>query len=342
MAVEQFANDYATTLDGGIAYDDATLTLASATGAPAAPFRVRIEDELILVGARTTTACSSLTRGVEGTTAAGHLTGVAVTHVLTAAGLETVRGVIVQDEGSPLATTGTTLNFTGGGVVASGSGTTKTIAISGASVADILDLPTAEDDTALVLAPDGTGGVEFRAEAGGGGGLILLEQHTAANSATLDFTTFISSTYDTYHIEVVDISPVSNAVNFLVQVGTGGGPTWDTGNNYESAAFERTTSGNSHGWNAESGAGAILFLSASNNAGYGACHATYTVKNLASTAHRKTIYGTFYYVSSTPAAEMGCGGMDWITAGTAVTALRFLFDSGNIASGTIRVYGMAK
>lgn len=37
-------------------------------------------------------------------------------------------------------------------------------------VADILDLPTAETNTALVLAPDGAGGVEFRAETGGGGG----------------------------------------------------------------------------------------------------------------------------------------------------------------------------
>jgi hypothetical protein len=34
---------------------------------------------------------------------------------------------------------------------------------------DIVDLPTAEMDDTLVLAPDGAGGVEFRAEAGGGG-----------------------------------------------------------------------------------------------------------------------------------------------------------------------------
>ena len=37
-------------------------------------------------------------------------------------------------------------------------------------VSDILDLPTAETDATLVLAPDGAGGVEFRAESGGGGG----------------------------------------------------------------------------------------------------------------------------------------------------------------------------
>jgi hypothetical protein len=41
---------------------------------------------------------------------------------------------------------------------------------AGGSVADILDLPTAETDTTLVLAPDGAGGVEFRAETGSGGG----------------------------------------------------------------------------------------------------------------------------------------------------------------------------
>ena len=34
--------------------------------------------------------------------------------------------------------------------------------------ADILDIPTAETDASLVLAPDGAGGVEFRPEAGGG------------------------------------------------------------------------------------------------------------------------------------------------------------------------------
>lgn len=37
------------------------------------------------------------------------------------------------------------------------------------SIADILDLPTAEMTTSLVLAPDGAGGVQFRAESGGPG-----------------------------------------------------------------------------------------------------------------------------------------------------------------------------
>jgi hypothetical protein len=50
-------------------------------------------------------------------------------------------------------------------------------------VADILDLPTAEMDDSLVLAPDGAGGVEFRAEAGGAGGGHTIEDETTPLTA---------------------------------------------------------------------------------------------------------------------------------------------------------------
>ena len=40
-------------------------------------------------------------------------------------------GIVIQDEGSALSTIATTLDFVGSGVVASGTGATKTITISG-------------------------------------------------------------------------------------------------------------------------------------------------------------------------------------------------------------------
>jgi hypothetical protein len=43
------------------------------------------------------------------------------------------------------------------------------VAAEAASATEILDIPTAETDTTLVLSPDGAGGVEFRPEAGGSG-----------------------------------------------------------------------------------------------------------------------------------------------------------------------------
>ena len=57
------------------------------------------------------------------------LSGAAVT--VTAAG---GGGITVEDEGSALSTTATTLDFVGDGVVASGTGAEKTITIAGASV----------------------------------------------------------------------------------------------------------------------------------------------------------------------------------------------------------------
>lgn len=47
--------------------------------------------------------------------------------------------------------------------------------MGGAGVADILDLPTAEMDDSLVLAPDGAGGVEFRTEAGASSEIDYVE-----------------------------------------------------------------------------------------------------------------------------------------------------------------------
>jgi len=51
-----------------------------------------------------------------------------------------------------------------------GTSAWTTWATLGSPIADILDLPTAEMTATKVLAPDGAGGVEFRAEAGGGSG----------------------------------------------------------------------------------------------------------------------------------------------------------------------------
>lgn len=226
------------------------------------------------------------------------------------------------------------------GVLGGGSAASDLDAILAASAGeDIADamLGAAAPDAGNVFATmaDVTGG--------GSGALILLEQHTASSSSSLDFTTFISSTYDTYKIEIVELVPQTNTANFKIQVGTGGGPTYDTGNNYEWAADGRATSGGAFSDAGSSGAGATLFLNMSNTAAYGFGTASLTASGLQSTSLRKTIHGHLYYVNATgPAAIEASWGMQWVTSGTAATALRFIMSSGNITSGTIRVYGVAK
>ena len=77
-----------------------------------------------------------------------------------------------------------------------------------------------------VLTSDGTDAGWATPSGGGGGALVLLEQHTASASATLDFTSCISSTYDDYLVEGLSLVPATNAVNFTMQVSTDGGSTW--------------------------------------------------------------------------------------------------------------------
>lgn len=85
---EQLSNSAASTLSAGIDNIVTSLTVANGTPFPASGnFRVLIDSELILVGARSGNTLSSLTRGVEATTAASHSSGAAATHILTKLGL---------------------------------------------------------------------------------------------------------------------------------------------------------------------------------------------------------------------------------------------------------------
>lgn len=85
---ENFANDYESALFAGISNSDTSLTVDSATGAPAANFRIRVENEFMLV-TNVSGTTFTVTRGIEGSTAVSHSAGAVVTHVLTAAGLST-------------------------------------------------------------------------------------------------------------------------------------------------------------------------------------------------------------------------------------------------------------
>jgi len=75
-----------TTLTAGINAVTTSIPLASLANLPAAaPFRILLGDELILITVRAIPATG--TRGIEGTTAASHASGAEVFHVVTVAGL---------------------------------------------------------------------------------------------------------------------------------------------------------------------------------------------------------------------------------------------------------------
>ena len=86
---ELLANNYATTLNGGIDASTTSVVVTSTTGAPstsAGNWRIICESEIMLVTAVSGTTLT-VTRGVEGTSGAAHVDTTAVTHLLTKTGL---------------------------------------------------------------------------------------------------------------------------------------------------------------------------------------------------------------------------------------------------------------
>lgn len=135
---ENFANSYQTTLAADLTAAAATLTVASATGAPAPQFRLLIDAEIVLVTA-VAGVTYSVTRGVEGTTAASHTASAVVSHVVTAGALDQLRADaphVIQDEGVAL-TARPALNLIGEHVAATddaaGARTNVTVAVPDAT-----------------------------------------------------------------------------------------------------------------------------------------------------------------------------------------------------------------
>lgn len=192
------------------------------------------------------------------------------------------------------------------------------------------------------LKTNGAGANPAWAAAGGGSGaLALLEQQTAASSASLNFTSAISATYDEYLIELLNLIPATDAVTLYMRMSTNGGSTYDSGGNYSwnlqrSNRFGQTNTG------ADSAATQIECSSSTDNSGTAGFSGHLRLFSPGSTALHKAVSGTAMHLNSdgNTVENFQTGGFYRST--TAVNAFQFLFSSGNISSGIIRVYGIAK
>ena len=176
----------------------------------------------------------------------------------------------------------------------------------------------------------------------GGIGTILLEEHTASSSATLDFTSWYNAAYDDYVIKFINLIPATNAVNLEMLMSTNGGSSYDTGSNYAYANWRWI-------FNSQAASGSTSDTkmlvdgsgpdTLSNTVANGGVCGSLELFGPANTSSDKLIRGQNSYVTSGGAFE-GATIMAIYKSTSAVNACRFLFSSGNIASGIIRVYGL--
>lgn len=182
---------------------------------------------------------------------------------------------------------------------------------------------------------------QLKADIVAAGSLVLLETQTASSSATLNFTSCVSSTYDTYMIVLDDVLPASNTVKLQMRMSTNGGSSYDSSSIYGYASLiwragGSATSGEEGGQSQIN----IIDYNMANDANWpGLTGVLYLVNP--NSAKYKQVWGQVAYIEANP-NRIGLQTRGSYESTTAVNAFQFYFSSGNIASGTIRVYGVAK
>jgi hypothetical protein len=207
---------------------------------------------------------------------------------------------------------------------------------------------TAAGDTATAVSL-GSGNwvvTNFMPASGWRGSSVVIAEAIASGSATLDITTGLDNIYDRYELELVDLKPATNDVQAALRIGTGVGPTWQSGASaYASsilgiAATATALLGNT--------AGSFIPLSqaaGSNNgvissAGYPGLRGLIRFYNPESTDRWNCNISAEHFTGS--GALVSLTGSGFYGLASAITGLRFYFSSGNISSGSIRLLGYRK
>jgi hypothetical protein len=179
-----------------------------------------------------------------------------------------------------------------------------------------------------------------------GGGLVLLETRTASSSSELLLDNFVdTSIYSSYYIAVDNIIPATNNVNFRVVFRTGGA----------SGADKTGTYARGYAYN--------YLETASSSSGARANYTDYgvladNVGNAGGSVHALQAIGQFFPGNGTnstaiiqmPMTQRQSSGsvvgyyQNAIIVENlyAATGLRFYLGSGNIASGSIHIFGVKK
>jgi hypothetical protein len=170
------------------------------------------------------------------------------------------------------------------------------------------------------------------------GALVFISSVTASSSATVSFTN-ISSTYSTYLVTFNRIVPATDGVQMRIRTSTDNGATWtSSGYRYAIMCYASDTTNFNSGSNSSTYA-LMTVPTMSSDANYGGLNGTLNLFN------PSTVSGKQYFWNTTH-IDAGAGlnltyGSGWTTSIADVDAIQFYMSSGNIASGTFRLYGIA-
>ena len=178
----------------------------------------------------------------------------------------------------------------------------------------------------------------------------LISTHTASADASIDITSGITSTYDSYEFHCVNMHPATNNVNFTFQVNASD----DTGGGFDTSVI---TSTSFRAYHKEDGTGGTLGYDSGSDqaqaAGYQRILSTGTGSDddqcvsgvLTLYAPSSTTY-IKHFLAVGNGTDHGEYTVNSFTGGyinqtLAIPEISFKFDSGNIDAGTIKMFGVS-
>lgn len=184
----------------------------------------------------------------------------------------------------------------------------------------------------------------FRAPVGAdGASLVLIQAQSAASSATIDFATGITNTYDEYLFALSGVRAISDAAVMTVRVSEDGGGTWKAAAADYQYALKFVTTTGAEGLVTTTAANAMTInnnISSSNVHSLNGEVRLYQPSNAAIYKHINTqnsgISGNAD--GNRPFSYTGMG--LYVGTTNAINGVRFLFSAGNIAVGKFAMYGV--
>jgi len=178
-----------------------------------------------------------------------------------------------------------------------------------------------------------------------GGGMTLISEQTASSSATIDFTSGIDSTYDSYVFKFYDIHPATDSVHFQVNFRDGGSAydavkTTTYFRAYNDEADSAAALGYDTSVDLAQSTGAQILNQTVGNDNDQCCVGTLHLYNPSSTTFVK------HFIFRGNRAQAANYTVDDYVAGycnvtAAIDGVQFKMASGNIDSGTIKMYGVS-
>ena len=316
----------------------------------------KARDTANIVGGGFSGTIAGATMEPTGDTAAGDNAAIGFTSAegLILTGQGSTGDVTIKNDADALVAhvpTGTTgITFAGTPTFPDGS-----IAVADLDIDGGTDIGAALVDADLMIVDDGAGGTNRKATMarlatymGGkitGGSMVYLASSGAISDGTASviFTQFDASKYDHYEFKLQHVIPVTDNVILFAMTSTDGGSNYDTStSNYVSNGTDGNLSGGSTvghhvaGFNGsgvgsaanEFGASGTFELMAPHSASY-----TYSYPRIVYVKNDGDVMGPDFNLSH------GAGTVHKVAAD--VDAIKFLFQSGNIESGEIVMYGIA-